>query len=300
MVTIKLVGGLGNQLFGYFAGRFLEENNSVKVRFDISDQLNGLGTHNVSILDLKLEGDFGSYQDRVLRYLPFKILRRLARKTLRILRSRTKVSSYYQSEAVGYDEKLLDPHFKKKFISGYFQASHYVTALKMKNSDISTIGLRNPSHWLQEITESMKVAKPIIVHIRRGDYLNFADTYGILSDEYFYEAVRVLRQGMPEAAQSPIWLFSDSIEAIPATMPKLISLGVLLISPPAGTSDAEVLIAMSLAEKIVISNSTYSWWSAFLNTKKTIVIAPSKWYRNMEDPCGLIPEEWVRVSSVWD
>jgi hypothetical protein len=300
MVTIKLVGGLGNQLFGYFAGKFLEVNRSTKVRFDISDQLNGLGAHKVSILDLNLEGDFGSYQDRAIKYLPFKILRRIARKILRILRSTTKVNSHFQSEVVGHDENLLDPQFNKKFISGYFQSSYYFSSLRGKNPRVSAIGLRNPSPWLEEITESIKVASPIIVHIRRGDYLKFADSYGILSDEYFCEAIGTLREKMPEATQSPIWVFSDSIETIPSTMPRFISLGPVLISPPEGTSDSEVLIAMSMAKMIVISNSTYSWWSASLNSEKKIVIAPTKWYRNMEDPSGLIPEEWTRVSSLWD
>lgn len=300
MVTIKLVGGLGNQLFGYFAGKFLEENRSTKVRFDISDQLNGLGAHKVSILDLNLEGDFDSYQDRAIKYLPFKILRRIARKILRIIRSIAKANSHFHSKVVGHDENLLDPKFNKKFVSGYFQSSYYFSALRERHPGVSTIGLRNPSPWLQEITESIAAFNPIIVHIRRGDYLQFAETYGILSDEYFCEAIRTLREKLPEAKQSPIWVFSDSIETIPNTMPKFISLDPVLISPPQGTSDSEALIAMSFSKKIVISNSTYSWWSASLNTKKEMVIAPTKWYRNMEDPSGLIPEKWVRVTSLWD
>jgi hypothetical protein len=139
-----------------------------------------------------------------------------------------------------------------------------------------------------------------VVHIRRGDYLEFTDTYGILSDHYFCEAINVVREKLPNATQSPIWVFSDSIESIPTMMPKFISLGAVLISPPEGTPDSEVLIAMSLAKKIVISNSTYSWWSASLNTEKEIVVAPAKWYRNMEDPSELIPDHWLRVPSHWD
>ena len=300
MVTVKLVGGLGNQLFGFFAGKFLEDTQPTKVRFDISDQLNGLGAHNVSILDLKLDGDFGSYQDWAIKYLPFTILRRIVRKMLRVLRSMTKTDKYYQSTVVGHDNNLLEPQFNKKFISGYFQSSYYFTTLRMKRPEISAIGLRNPSAWFEEMSESVKVDNPIVVHIRRGDYLKFANSYGILSDEYFCEAIRVLREKEPEANKSPIWVFSDSIETIPATMPKLVDLGAVLISPPHGTSDSEVLIVMSLAEKIVISNSTYSWWGASLNTEKKIVIAPTKWYRNMEDPSGLIPKEWVTVTSLWD
>ena len=300
MVTVKLVGGLGNQLFGFFAGKFLEDTKSTKVRFDISDQLNGLGAHNVSILDLKLDGDFGSYQDWAIKYLPFRILRRIVRKMLRVLRSMTNTDKYYQSTVVGHDNNLLEPQFNKKFISGYFQSAYYFATLKKKHPEISAIGLRNPSAWFEEVNESVKVDNPIVVHIRRGDYLKFADSYGILSDEYFCEAIRALREKVPEANKSPIWVFSDSIETIPTTMPKLVDLGAVLISPPDGTSDSEVLIAMSLAEKIVISNSTYSWWSASLNTEKKIVIAPTKWYRNMEDPSGLMPKEWVTVTSLWD
>ena len=50
----------------------------------------------------------------------------------------------------------------------------------------------------------------------------------------------------------------------------------------------------------IIANSSFSWWSAWLNNNKDkIVVAPKKWFGsklvNKLDAKDLIPEEWIRI-----
>jgi hypothetical protein len=59
------------------------------------------------------------------------------------------------------------------------------------------------------------------------------------------------------------------------------------------------MILMSRASDLIISNSTFSWWSAYISNKETNVVAPNKWFRDLEDPKMLIPEHWHQVDSQW-
>jgi hypothetical protein len=51
----------------------------------------------------------------------------------------------------------------------------------------------------------------------------------------------------------------------------------------------------------IISNSTFSWWGAWLNPNPSkIVVAPIKWFgvqMNNFNTRDLIPQEWVRVAN---
>ncbi len=57
---------------------------------------------------------------------------------------------------------------------------------------------------------------------------------------------------------------------------------------------------MSLCDHQIISNSTYSWWAAWINNNQNkVVVSPYKWF-NREDynesaMIHTIPEQWVKI-----
>jgi hypothetical protein len=295
MITVKLVGGLGNQLFGYFLGQSL----GVNVRYDVSDQTQGLSAQSVSIKDLNLNGDFGVFENRLSSLFgdKFRVLKRIVRKLDVMVSKILFRGQIYESACIGFDPFFQTENLKFRKIRGYFQSYVYFRKTIELKPELANVSLRHPSSWYESMAAEIQIVNPIAIHIRRGDYLKYADNYGLLSENYYLKAIELAEHASNE--KSDIWIFSDSPEQVRKNMPRIMSRQSKLILSPDGISDAEVMLLMSLCKKIVIANSTFSWWAATLNTKSKTVIAPNKWFKGMEDPSTLIPETWLTLESDW-
>jgi hypothetical protein len=151
----------------------------------------------------------------------------------------------------------------------------------------------------------------VAVHIRRGDYLKLSDKHTIQPISYFNDA----KQKMIELVGSPIRFiyFSDD----PIWVKKMIDLRSrdIVIS---GYKDYEDFAIMQKCHHFIITNSTFSWWSAWLSksfnqyltipnnimlkdikVKEKIVIAPSEWFglKGPKEWNTVYPESWIVLNS---
>jgi hypothetical protein len=136
-----------------------------------------------------------------------------------------------------------------------------------------------------------KTEKPIIVHVRRGDYSS-EDNFGLLGKKYYEFAISKIEM---LTGSSKIWLFSDE----PQTALKLISekrrKQVRMIEE-VEQSSARTLEVMRLGTGYVIANSTFSWWAAQSAYKKNApVVAPSTWFKKQKSPRDIIPKSWILI-----
>jgi hypothetical protein len=138
-----------------------------------------------------------------------------------------------------------------------------------------------------------------VIHIRRGDYSNVSDSFGLLSMDYYSNAITRLRES--GASWDQAWIYTDEPALVFTEFAELISLEELQVATPsADSSPGESLLAMCEADYIIIGNSTFSWWSAFLSTRAERVLRPEKWFKGMEDPLDLFPETWEPIKSYWN
>lgn len=297
-ITIELVGGLGNQLFGYFAGVFIAHSLGVELRPFIRSRAKGEARHQSSINSFDLPHTIYGHRsllpnlERLLR-LGGAFVQRLPILGMLV---KNGGESLHRSIALGKDHSLglIRPG---SYVVGYFQTHEYYNSLRQSGVS-SEVRLRSPSLWFNEQRLEVEETKPLIVHVRRGDYLHSKNNgIGALSVEYFRESL-LLVKSLGNFENSKTWVFSDDVSQVKADFEDA---GLDIdrwIEPPANSDPAESIILMSLGAAIVISNSTFSWWAAALG-KPEVVVAPSPWFRSMPEPEGLIPADWLRVESTW-
>lgn len=180
-------------------------------------------------------------------------------------------------------------------IVGYFQSHTFATHIRkdLKTSLFNVIGRSEVE--IQAFTKMVN-AQSIILHLRLGDYLSKQNSsFGVVTDRYVNCAIEKLSTA---ARPSDVIMFSnDSNMAVDL----LENLGLQGITPiPDDLPTIESLYLLSLGTKYIISNSTFSWWGAFLSDcKEKEVIAPIPWFKDYDENVDLIPSNWLRCGSGW-
>lgn len=294
-VVVEVVGGLGNQLFCYAAGAYLAKKTNAHLVLDISKIGVGAVNHGKTIINFQLDcevKEFSSVATNRFRTIQ-RVSNKLATKfdLYRQLRDRTE--GRYTARLVGYENEFANLYQARK-ISGYFQS--YVYADFVKDDLRRNLTLKELSNWFKEQEKMIKDENPIVIHMRRGDYLAANDDFGVLSISYYEAAVTVLSAS---ESNRKIWIFTDSPELIREEIAGSELVMARIIIAPIESSPNESLVLMSRASDLVISNSTYSWWAAYLASDNSNVVAPEKWFRKRQDPELLLPDDWVKIKSIW-
>jgi len=287
MFVIHLMGGLGNQMFQYAAGRALSVKRDIPFVVDFDDPyIYAKRSFGLDVFDLDYQtASFG----QLLGAKPKrKVLRRLFKWTGNDPDKylyREKMDFYYQPE-------LFDcPN--GSYVSGFWQSEKYF--LDIADIIRRDFGFKNPQNALNKShADAINNCNSISIHIRRGDYILVPNTnkiHGTCDLEYYQRAIEIIS----EKANDPVFFcFSDDMEWVK---------GNLKINHPVRYIDNntangyEDMRLMSYCKHHVIANSSFSWWGAWLNPNPDkIVIAPKKWLNNpavvVKD---LIPDSWIKL-----
>lgn len=300
-VTIELMGGLGNQLFALTAGLYAAHKLRVTLRPHLREPGPSETTHTSSVhsllADLPVIASLPGLEGVLL-----KIRLGIRNFVVKIgvpapwINRATKL---LVSPVVGYS-KSLDTAKPGDYIVGYFQTHRYFDELRNENR-MPKLALSKESKWFRDQLQKLEATNPIVIHVRRGDYLKIHNDYiGALSLNYYLEALGLITgESESPIGGRPIWVFSDQPSLVRQEFRGVEEFETAeFIEAPYGSDPAESLILMSSASSIVISNSTFSWWSAALS-KDAKIVAPNKWFKKSDDPDSLIPSSWLRAESSW-
>ena len=260
-VEVLLRGGLGNQLFGYAAGTELATRLGVPLHLIVQPNMGTLGAERTFVLESVLPSDV-TWSDIGV------------------------VAKRFQEASFAFDPEfaeLMEPCL----LDGYFQSWRY-----FENSEER---IRKQISSTPEFVHGGKLVGQefLAVHVRRGDYLipRNAKIHGLVPFEFFIVGLDYLRK---IHGNLPAILFSDDVSEAKRLSLELDRCDVFDEDHKKGP--LETLGAFSAAQGHVISNSSFSWWGAFLRGNDNIVIAPRPWFVDPSiDTTDLLRPRWISM-----
>ena len=306
-VLIVPNGGLGNQLFQVAAGLYLSKDSRLSL-------IQNLGNPRLSSQSMPVVCDFHAphievskdFHSRCFRkisnfLLSFgqnsqkskirQMILRLTRMIMSLLLSVTKLTPIGTQVGIGLGFSSLKSMKRPSLLIGYFQTYKFASRPKVF-LQLFALGPSSVGPDLLAYKELAIIEKPLMVHVRLGDYLA-EKKFGILPLSYFQQAIETF---VEKNSAVKIWVFSDDLEMAKSYFNSEMQAAIRWI-PEIDGSPVNTLELMRHGSGYVISNSTFSWWGAFLSyDQEARVIAPHPWFAHMESPTDLIPPTWEKIN----
>lgn len=293
MIISQIIGGLGNQMFQYAAGRALSFKRHTRLKLDVSAFGNYRLHHGFTLTqafdapcDIASDSDvrevLGCRANRLIR----AALQRFPGIHLGAKRFMREPHVHYWS---GFDNAPDDC-----YLSGYWQSERYFYEFaEAIRSDFSFRPAVDPVNiqLIREISELPAVS----LHVRRGDYVSnpkAAQVHGTCGVEYYARAIDYIAA---RVSNIHLFIFSDDLEWAVRNLP-LESWPYTCVGNNTGQESWRDMHLMSLCRHNITANSSFSWWGAWLNSNpEKIVVAPSRWFASRHDASDVIPSTWIRL-----
>ena len=271
-ITIKIQGGLGNQLFQFFAGLkiALDNNKTLNLDTSIYGLYSNSQNHELPFL-LKYNKIASKFQ--VLRGFP-RIRREVHIEIARLPVQLRNTLGYFQ------DHELMNISKSRTniYLDGYYQDLALLPPFHVIDEYLQ-LNSSNYNSILKEI-ELIQDIQPILLHVRRGDYLTKSAVYHELTKNYYAAGIRYLESRL---GKREVWLISDDPKGALHLLGNECAVDRVL-DPLALIDPDQYLEIMSHCKGIVTANSTFSWWGAYLGygrgTTKAVVMPSS--FRQIE------------------
>lgn len=154
---------------------------------------------------------------------------------------------------------------------GFFQTPKYFSGYEELVKSWFNISL---SEKTKEILKKYNPKNYCYIHLRGTDYKNHSHWF--LSEEYYSKSINYIKDKYPEIS---FLIVTDDIEESKKMFPHIECVSNDLIT------DFTLLLN---SNKLIITNSTFSWWAAWLKSKET-VIAPNNWLNYNKPELGFFP-----------
>lgn len=173
------------------------------------------------------------------------------------------------------------------YIKGWFQRPFFFHDIR----DILIKEIRpiNRMKINKSLSEILNAPNTVAVHVRKGDYKISAHSY--LPLQYYKKAMEYTNNRIPNAQYL---FFSTDMDWVIQGLGKKDN--YFYIDEFGKFEDYEELMIMSKCTNNIISNSTFSWWAAWLNQNTNkIVLAPNCWSGNKQASDCMVLKNWIRI-----
>lgn len=281
MITVHLMGGLGNQLFQIFTCIAFSLNNKVpfKLPYYKDDKKSQHGY------------DRPTYWDNILNRLIIfteKDNNKLNYKIYRELKFH-----YYP----------LNGSFDNFKLFGYYQSYRYFN--NQRDNIFKLIGIQRLIDDTSNKYNNLLCHKDLIsLHFRIGDYKYIESYHPVLGMSYYKNCIDLYINKLNTVILNILIFYEhgdkDKVNKyIKILVNKYPNINIIMC--PTDIHDWECMLLMSSCSHNIIANSSFSWWGAYINNNKDKIICyPNKWFGpnssdiNTKDLC---PSTWNKIND---
>ncbi len=280
-IVVNITGGFGNQLFEYAFGYALSQELAADLYIDTSVQDYGASPKlELANFDIKYTKrvSYAYYTDIINRALFNKIRKRNA------IGWSTRV--YNEKQPTVYDRKTQEIKENTLF-KGYWQSEKYFRKYRKELLDMFQVKeIRSQS--VKDVIGVLSKQNSVALHVRRGDYVSIGCQ---LEMDFYDKAIFFMREKLGDDLK--FYIFSDDTLFCRQYFGKF-SEDINIVYPEYQSNNTTLddLWIMSHCKHMIMANSTYSWWGAWLNKNENkIVVCPELgiWTGDF------YPEEWVKI-----
>ncbi len=279
-LTVELSGGLANQLFQWAAGFLIAGDSDAQLVLDcrLVNRPDGRGYQlgplipQVPLIDSSArESGFWRWAHRRLPRKATGMLKRFRRHTFS-KRGNVTAGTYAAARAA------LNSSTSVRMV-GLFQDVEEVVIAR----DRIVAALQVP-----RLPDGYTPGEYVAMHVRRGDYVTnpkYARIFGSCSREYYKQALTLISPVSRVVVASDDRQWAESLKGDESGH---------WIELSSGNDHFEDLSVLANARQLVLSNSTFSWWGAFLSGAEQVVV-PEPWFTDRSRDRGLVLEGWIPV-----
>lgn len=175
------------------------------------------------------------------------------------LRGETECENQYDEKNFLYEEIPVKNNLK---LSGFFQSWKYFEDVKhdLLNKYFT------PSKMVSSRLDQIPVSKKSLgISVRRGDYLMLQNNHCVLSTDYYQSCINKYFGDVDQ-----VYVFSDDQE----WCKQVFGEGATFVNESVGVQ----LFLMARMKNLILSNSTFAWWGAYLNQQDGVIVAPNPWF----------------------
>lgn len=289
MDVVVIFNGLGNQLSQY--SFYLAKQKYCKNCTCIFDS-RGVNNHN----GFELNRLFGieipnTIKNRILYWL-FQLKKR---RVVSSLLSLLKIRIIKEDNKYLFNEDLLvkSPWGINFYWGGWPSEKHFKAIEEEVKGTFSFPNSEEDEVFNKIKTEIEKNPTSVSLHIRRGDYLKKTNSIyqfgGVATDDYFKKAIQYTIKHINNPS---FYIFSDDINWCRG---HFIGNEYHFVDCNNGLNSWRDLYLMSLCRHHINSNSTFSWWGAWLcEYDDKIIITPKEYIKDLSTP-DVYPAEWIKL-----
>lgn len=278
MKNIIFHGGLGNQMITYCLYIKSIKNDNTKAIFCEENKLKKI--FNLELNEKKFNKEKQKKVQKFFKEENYKVIKKVL-DFLGII--------YRDSK---YEKEKLEDLLKKKKVLYIWGCWYDIDLIKEEYGRLlkSFIFPEIKDIKNLEMKEIIEKSNSISIHVRRGDYLGHPLFGEICGKEYYQTAIKII---LTKVKNPIFYIFSNDIEWCKKNLN--IDYPSYYIDWNKGEESFRDMQLMSLCKHNIIPNSSFSWWSAWLNTNQgKIIIAPKKWINEEYRTKGKIILDFIR------